>query len=179
MKFLTNLTLGKKITLLTATGLLLGVGVFSTLSMRAVNQATQTMLQDRMTTAHIVAVYVDESLGQALIELEQTALTIEGDVAKNKLESQIEMLEATYSRLSIYVNGAYLISSDGQIIWKKMDTLEVDDIDISSYPSISAAIERSEPTISGLVSDPVVNMPAVLLASPINIEQIVMAGTMK
>ncbi len=62
VKFLTNLTLGKKITLLTALGLIFGVAVFSSLGMRAVNQATETMLQDRLTTAHLLADYVDEAL---------------------------------------------------------------------------------------------------------------------
>ncbi|MEE8318448.1 MAG: hypothetical protein V3R36_02285, partial [Dehalococcoidales bacterium] len=66
MRFLTNLTLGKKITLLTTIGLLLGVGIFSSLGMRAVNKATETMLQDRLTTARLVADYVDEALGRAL-----------------------------------------------------------------------------------------------------------------
>ena len=70
MTFLTNLTLGGGITLLTTVGLLLGVGVFSSLSMRAVNQATETMLQDRLTTASLVADYLDEALGRALTELE-------------------------------------------------------------------------------------------------------------
>ena len=73
MNFLTNLTLGKKINLLTTLGLLLGVGAFSVLGMRAVNQATDTMLQDRLTTAHLVAEYVDEALGRALTELRDTA----------------------------------------------------------------------------------------------------------
>ncbi len=35
MKLLTNLTLGKKLTLLTALGLILGVGVFSSLAAEA------------------------------------------------------------------------------------------------------------------------------------------------
>jgi hypothetical protein len=48
-KFLTNLSLWKKITILTAIGLALGVGVFSTLGMRAVNEATEAMLQERLT----------------------------------------------------------------------------------------------------------------------------------
>ena len=66
---LTNLTLGKKITLLTILGLLVGVGVFSTIGMRAVNQATETMLQDRLTTARLVADYITESLTRALNEV--------------------------------------------------------------------------------------------------------------
>ena len=88
MTFLTNLTLGKKITLLTTLGLLLGVGVFSSLGMRAVNQATEAMLQDRLTTARLVADYLDEALGRALTELRNTAQMIEADGAKDNLEPQ-------------------------------------------------------------------------------------------
>ncbi len=62
MKLLPSLTLGKKITLLTTLGLILGIGVLSFLGMRAVNQATEVMLQDRMTTARLVADYVNEAL---------------------------------------------------------------------------------------------------------------------
>jgi len=57
----------------------LGGGVFSFLGMRAVNQATETMLQDRLTTARLVADYLDEVLGRALTELRNTAQMIESD----------------------------------------------------------------------------------------------------
>ena len=69
MRFLTNLTLGKKIVLLTTLGLLVGIGVFSSLGPHAVNQATEATLQDRLTTAGIVADYLDETLDRALNEL--------------------------------------------------------------------------------------------------------------
>ncbi len=85
MTFLTNLTLGKKITLLTTLGLLLGVGIFSSLGMRAVNQATEAMLRDRLTTAQLVADYLDETLGRALSELKNVAQTIEGDGAQRDI----------------------------------------------------------------------------------------------
>ena len=50
--FLTNLTLLKKITLLTTIGLVVVIGIFSFLDMRAVHRATETLLEDRLTTAH-------------------------------------------------------------------------------------------------------------------------------
>ncbi len=56
MRFPTNLTPGKKTTLLTTFRLLLGVEVFSFLGMRAVNESAGTMLQDRLTTACLTAV---------------------------------------------------------------------------------------------------------------------------
>ena len=171
MKFLTNLTLGKKITLLTAIGLLFGVGVFSSLGIRAVNQATETMLQDRMTTTRLVADYVDEALGRALFELKNTAQTIESDGASNKLEPQIEALESTYSHLSIYTHSIYLLDERGDILWNKPETVRSESFDISAYPSIGQAVSSGEPTISGLVSAPFIDTPVIFLTSPTRVER--------
>ncbi len=166
MTFLTNLTLGKKITLLTTLGLLLGVGVFSSLGMRAVNRATETMLQDRLTTAHLVADYVDEALGRAFTELKNTAQMVDGDGTVDVLEHQIESLEATYSRLSIYTEGTYLLDAEGRIVWSKPEVLGVEGVDMSSYPGISQVMSSGEAGISGLVSAPATDAPVVFLASP-------------
>lgn len=171
MTFLTDLTLGKKITLLTTIGLLLGVGVFSFLGMRAVNQATETMLQDRLTTARLVADYVDEALGRALTELKNTAQMIESDGAEDNLELQIEALEDTYSRLSIYTHGIYLLNEEGQVIWSKLETSRLASINISAYPSISHAITTGEANVSGLISAPVTDAPVVFLTSPTKMGQ--------
>ena len=171
MAFLTDLTLWKKITLLTTIGLLLGVGVFSSLGMRAVNQATETMLQDRLTTARLVADYVDEALGRALAELKNTAQMIESDGAKDNLKPPIEALEDTYSRLSIYTHGIYLLNEEGQVIWSKLETSRLASIDISAYPSISHAITTGEANVSGLISAPVTDVPVVFLVSPTKMEQ--------
>ena len=148
MKFLTNLTLWKKITLLTTVGIFFGVGVFSSLGMRAVNQATETMLQDRLTTARLVADYVDEALGRALFELKSTAQMIEIDRAKKNLEPQIGALEDIYSRLSIYTLGIYLINEEGRIILSKPEAPEIESVNMSSYPSISKAITKGDASIS-------------------------------
>ncbi len=166
MTLLTNLTLGKKITLLTTLGLLFGVGVFSSLGMRAVNQATEAMLQDRLTTARLVADYLDEALGRSLTELKNTARMIEIDGASSNLEAQIEALEDTYSRLSIYTYGVYLLNQEGEVIWSKAETPGVIGANIGSYPSIGQAISAGEASISGLVSAPVTDTPVVFLTSP-------------
>ncbi len=167
MRFLADLTLRKKITLLTALGLLFGIGVFSFLGMRAVNQATETMLQDRLTTARLVADYLDEKLGHALNELKDTVQMIESDGARDNIELQIETLEDTYSRLSIYTNSIYLVNEQGQIIWSRPETPRVIGINISSYANISQVIRTGEASISGLVLAPVTDAPVIFLTSPI------------
>ena len=165
MKFLTNLTLGKKITLLTTVGLLLGVGVFSYLGIRAVNRATDTMLHERLTTASIMADYVDEVLEHAHAELKSTARMVESGGANGNLEAHIEALEESYSSMSIYIHGIYLLNEQGEIVWSKPEDARIENVDISLYPSISRAIIGGEVGISGLVIAPATNDPAIFLTS--------------
>ncbi len=166
MKLLTNLTLGKKIALLTTLGLVLSVVVFYFLGMRAVNQATEAMLEDRLVTARLVADYLDEALGRSLTELEKTAQAIEIDGASSNLEAQIEALEDAYSRLSIHTHGIYLLNEQGQIIWSKPEAPAVEGVDISFHPSVARALRNGEASISGLVSAPVTDTPVIFLTSP-------------
>ncbi|MBI4303207.1 MAG: HAMP domain-containing protein, partial [Chloroflexi bacterium] len=166
MKFLTNLTLGKKIAFLTTVGLLFGVGVFSFLGMRAVNRATETMLQDRLTTAGLVADYLDEALGRAVNEVKNTAQAMDVGGAKTKLEAQIADLEDTFSRLSVRIHSVYLLDPKGQVIWSKLETPGLVALDIYSYPGIGDALKKGMSGISNLVSSPANHTPVILLSSP-------------
>jgi signal transduction histidine kinase len=133
--------------------------------MRAVNQATETMLQDRLTTAHLLAVYVDEALGRALAELQTTAKMISGKEDENYVASQIKALEDTYSRLSFYAYGVYLLNGNGQIIWSNSGTSGMENSSIASYLGIDRAMNK-EVVVSGLVSIPMAEVPVILLSSP-------------
>jgi signal transduction histidine kinase/HAMP domain-containing protein len=163
--FLNNLTIGKKITLLTALGLLLGVGVFSALGMRAVNQATDSMLQDRLTTARLVADYVDEALGRALVELENTARNISEGRSPEALDNAAVTLGTAYSRSAIDVYGVYLIDDQGKPVWSSSSSPALNGGGLSEYPSVRLAVETGDSTISGMVSAPVTDVPVILLAA--------------
>ncbi len=166
MKFLTNLTLGKKITLLTTAGLLVGVIVFSSLGMRAVNRATERMLEERLTTADLVADYVDEALERALSELENTAQMIDIDETEDDFQARIEALETTYSRLSIPIHSVYLIDEGGGIRWSKPDIAATNGGDSLYLSSFSQTIESQEASVSGLTTAPALNVPVVFIGSP-------------
>ncbi|MDO8568083.1 MAG: GAF domain-containing protein [Dehalococcoidales bacterium] len=163
MQTLTNMTLGKKITLLTMLGLILAVIVFGYLSLRAVNQATDVMLQDRLTTAGVVADYIDEALGRAVTELENTARLIPMD---SNPGPRIEALQDAYRRLSVSVQGIYLLNEKGQIMWSQPGGATLQGEDISHYPGISEAIKAGRTDVSALVRAPVTGTPVVLLTSP-------------
>lgn len=167
MDFLTNLTLGKKIALLTAIGLLLGVGVFSSLGMRAVAKATETTLEDRLTTASLVAGYIDEAVGRALDEVQYTANRIDGPTSQLGIQiEQIDALEDTFSRISIYVPNIFLLDARGHIIWSRAEDPRLPGLDLSPLPGINEAIATGKPTVSGLASAPMTNTPVVFLSSP-------------
>lgn len=165
-KALLNLTLLKKTILLTGVWLLLGIGLLSFLGIRAVDQATEAMLQDRLTTAGVVADYVDEAMARALSEMARTAQSLNLDAPASNA-TDIEALESTYSRLSIYPHALYLINHDGQIIWSKPTSTLVNSVVLSSQPSVTEALTTAKATTSGLVSAPLTDIPVVLLIGPI------------
>lgn len=171
MKFLANLNIKQKIAFLTVAGVILGISVFSFLGMRAVNQATEAMLQDRMTTTQLVAAYLDEILGSVLIELQYTAQLIGNSGEDADVQSYIEHLEETYSRLSISVHYFYLLNETGQIIWTKPDNPELTGVNMSYYPILSERLKEAEYDISSLVLAPITDVPVVLLMSPIQNRQ--------
>ena len=165
MAFLNNLTIGKKITILTAVGLLLGIGVFATLGMRAVNQATNTMLEDRLMTARLVAGYVDEALSRALVELQTTARTVGGDGEPSNFDLPVRNLQTIYYRSLIDIYGIYLLDQNGELLWSGPGSPAADGFDFVSYPSISRAVGTGDSTVSGLMSAPVSSLPVIFLCA--------------
>jgi len=166
MKFLTDLTLRKRIIILTVLALLLGVGLFSFLGMRAVHQATEAMLQDRMTTARLMADYIDGVLGRALAELRRCAQTVEGSEADEDFKSKVAALEENFFLLSFFIHDIYLLDEKGRITWSKSGNASLAGADISFYPSIRQVLTSGQATISGLVLAPVTRVPVVFLVSP-------------
>jgi signal transduction histidine kinase/HAMP domain-containing protein len=165
LAFLNDLTIGKKITLLTALGLLICVGLFSALGMRAVNQATDTMLEERLTTARLVAGYVDEALSRAIVELQNTVQVVGRAGTLDSYSLPVSGLQATYARSQIDVYGFYIYDGQGRLEWTGPDSPTVEGADMSNYPSVKAAMGGVGSSVSGLVSAPITNVPIVLLAA--------------
>lgn len=164
-RFLTNMSIGKKITILTAFGIILGIAVFSSLGLRAVNQATDSMLEERLTTAHLLATYIDETLERALTELEITALQVEApDPAA--FSPLLDNLTDTYKRLSLEIHSIYLINQKGEVIWASPgDNLPEKEPPVEQLGIITIS-DGDEAGISGLVTAPQSDVPVILLSQP-------------
>lgn len=174
MRFWGRLSLRKKIALLTVLGLLLVAGVFGVLAVRAANQAIETMLQERVTAAQLMADSLDGTVRRALDELDKTGEFVgnpkqHGDPA-SRLETRIEALETTYSALALAVNSAYLTDENGEVIWSKPEPADKKRIDFSCFPDIAHVIADDGTTMSGLVPAPSTNAPVVFLVSFIEAE---------
>lgn len=168
MRYLRRLTLGKKIFLLLSVGLVVGIGIFSFLGFRAVNQATEVMLEDRLTTAQLVAGYLDETLHRALLELESRAASIEYPEDNETLINEMEGLQKAYSRLSIPICNVYIVDTGGRVVWNSLEndsgTLEDN---IAFYPGINEVSTNGSSYVSALVSDPLIEIPVILLFAAI------------
>ena len=158
------MTLMRKVALLAVVGLSLGVGLFSFLSMQALDRSTDAMLQERLVTTHLIADYADEVLGRALSELESSAREIGANAVEGDTESDIGRLLDTYSRMSISTLEILLLDQDGHVRWSSVDDRQMTEVDLSAYPSIARSAETGEAGISGLVPAPVTETPAVLLS---------------
>ncbi|MDO8491309.1 MAG: ATP-binding protein [Dehalococcoidia bacterium] len=164
MSFLSNMTLGRRIILLTAVWVLIGIGLFGFLSMRALSQSTEAMLRERLTVAHLIADYADEVLGGALAQLKYTAQDVDMDGPQSEIEAQIAGLETAYSRMSISTLNILLLNSSGRVVWSSRDYDKLAGTEMFAYASISQTMENREPQISGLVSAPLTGTPAILLS---------------
>ena len=166
MKPMLNLSLRGKLALLTALGLVVGIGVFSFLGIRAVNQSTDVMLQERLTVARIVADYLDEEIERALSELKNTAQHIDSDSSRETLQRNINLLRESYESLSIHIHSIYLLDAKYQVEWSSPDSPELMNADFAWHADMELAVKQDEPTISGLVSAPLDGRPVVFLVCP-------------
>lgn len=164
VKFLGSLSLGKKIMLLTALGLLVGSGALVYPGLRATSEATDMMLEDRLTTARVVANSLDESLVISLDILKATASRINATQTPAELELQTQALWTTYYQVSIYPDSVYLYDSGGGLVWSKPDIVNAS-TDTTSLFTQTVREQSGESTVSGLVVSPVSNNPVVLLTS--------------
>lgn len=166
MKPFSGLKLGGKITAVALVGLVVGIGVFSFLGMKAVNRTSQAIIDGLSTTARVVSGYLDETLNRAIAELELAAARV--DVTKPAgIESTVSSLEDTYQRLSIYLQNIYVLDDVGQIIWSKPGASDFKGGEMLSLNYISDALASGKPAISGLVSAPPDQTPVVFLISPL------------
>jgi signal transduction histidine kinase len=166
MKFLNYLSLGKKIYLLLGVGLVVSIGVFSFLATRAVQESTEAMLEDRLTTTRLVASYLDETLRRADAELDSAVNALQGGQPDDVSSRPIADLTSDFSRLSLSLCGAYLLDNSGAITRDFFNGTFPAGTAIAVPADMSLTVQDTY--ISGLTTDPLTDTPVVMFFHPLD-----------
>jgi signal transduction histidine kinase len=163
MGILTGLTLGKKIALLASASLLVGIGIFSFVAIRAVRQSVDNMLEDRLTLARLTADYIDGTLGNIVAEVSSAAAHLEG--LPNVPGASVVQLDAIAERLSVKVVNTCEVSSDGTVAWSRTPLASGGRFESAIYPTVWETLNGGGATVSGLVPLPGSGTPLVLISA--------------
>lgn len=167
MALLTNLTLQKKISLLVLGGLVAVLGLFSWLGVQSLNESVERTLNERLTVARMMANHLDETLTYVLQQLQNSADVNEGLPTKEQFHSLAASLRGTFDKLGISTRNIILIDRDNKVLQIEPEDSEIIGKDMLDQPTVIKALQGGQPTISGLVSSPLLPMSVVLVSAPI------------
>lgn len=167
MRFLTGLSLQKRIGLLFLGGMAVGLGLFSILGIQSLNDSTKRTLEERLITARIVASQIDETLTYVLVQLQNTA----GSMGESPTESQFELgansLHDILAQSGIFSSSILLLDGDGKVLQYPPGNFPVAVGDMLENPEVKKVLESGAPRISSLISTSQIEAPVVLAIAPI------------
>jgi signal transduction histidine kinase len=165
MASLAKLTLQKKISLLVLAGLAVSLGLFSWLGVQSVNESVKRTLDERLTIARVMASHLDHTLEYILAQLQDVNFT-DGLPAQEQFAPVADSLRSTLAKSGISVQNIILIDREGKILQTEPDDPGIIGSDMSMYPGVKQALETGMPTISDLVSSPLIGVPVVFATIP-------------
>ncbi len=162
-----RLTLQRRISLFVLAGLVVGLSLFSWLGIQSLNESTNTVLDERLTIARITANHLDETLTYILVQLQHANDFNDGLPGGEQFRPMADSLRQKLAESGIATQNIILVDGDGKILQTEPDNPGIIGIDMSSYLEIVQVLETGLPTISGLVSSPLVELPVVFATVPI------------
>ena len=167
MASLANLSLQKRIGLLVLAGLVVGLGLFSWLGVQSVNESVERTLDERLTLARIMASHLDESLTHVLMHLQNAADFNGGLPTKEQFGTVADSLGKILAESGILARNVILLDRDGKVLQVEPENSRIIGTDMFQYPKVKEALETGLPTVSNLVSSPLIEVPVVFATAPI------------
>lgn len=167
MLLIRNMTLQGRIALLVLGGLAVGLGLFSWLGVRSVNESTDRTLDERLTMARMMAGQVDAMLNYVLVELGNAAGAGTELFADERFETAAQSLQSTFDQLGIAGQVVVLTGADGKTVQAYPRDLEITAAEMLAQPTTREALDGGGGAISGLVSGPLSATPMVLISVPV------------
>ncbi|MBI2854998.1 MAG: GAF domain-containing protein [Chloroflexi bacterium] len=163
MKSLSDLSLQKRVNLLVAVSMVVGLGLFSWLGVQSLNESTARALDERLTVARIVASHMDETLDHVLVHVGEAAPGISSD----GFELRAKALSATLMQLGISIEGIYLFDGEGKVQRTAPPLAGTSNPSFSGQADIRDLLNKGVPAISPLVSAPLTGTPVAFAVVPI------------
>ncbi|MFQ5856240.1 MAG: ATP-binding protein [Anaerolineae bacterium] len=160
-----------RLALVVSGGFLLLFGVFSLLSLQAINDSTDRILQERRVIAEMAAVEIDGLLDRAFYELEKATDFAPFDPYAPNLTAERHLLAHAYGRIGTLSLGVAFLDNTGHIVLTEPYDLSPKGTDWSAQPYILRALTTGARQISAPFVDPRTERPAVAVAVSIQNNQ--------
>ncbi|MBI4333604.1 MAG: HAMP domain-containing protein [Chloroflexi bacterium] len=160
-----NLTLQRKVSILVMGGVAVGVLLFGVFGLLALNQTTDTTLQERLTLARVIAKYGDDILDGAVSQLEHGAGGLKYPFEVRDLDAMGERLRANYSLQGVAIDSLVLVDADFLLVWASPAPSQLGRTAFSDYESLRQSLREGKSVISGQVPAPASGQPVVLIST--------------
>ncbi len=162
-----RLNLWTRLVLVLTAGFVTLFGVFSLVSLRALDDSTQRILTERQVVAQMAAQRYDELLTQAYYELDSATTFAAFDPSAPNLPNENHMLAETYGRLGSASLGVVFLDARGRVVLAQPNNSRRAGADYSNLPFIAQVIQTAKRNVSGPFLDPASGRPAVAVTIPI------------
>lgn len=156
-----------RITILTVLALLLMFGIMGYITLRNQTASMEVMLQQRVTLAQTAAAYVDDYVGNMLLELGAAAEYPGFALSDDDLEHEQHALADLYRQGMFYA--VFITDTRGIVLAVEPQSLraQLAGADFSRQPHVRRALDTGEPQVSGVITVMAVPGPLVSLLVPV------------
>jgi signal transduction histidine kinase len=162
-----RLNLWPRLVLMLTIGFVTLFGVFSLVSLRALDESTRRILLERQVIAQIAAQRYDELLTQAYDELDNATTFATFDPAQPDLSNEAHLLAHVYGPPSSFSLGVVFLDAHGRAVLAEPGDGRSRGADYSAFPFIAQVMQTGQRTISNPFRDPHSGKPAVAVTIPI------------
>ncbi|MFQ5860219.1 MAG: ATP-binding protein [Dehalococcoidia bacterium] len=142
-------------------------GIFSLLSMRAVNESTDRILQERLVIAQMAAREIDRLVERGFYELEKATEFAAFNPQAPSLAEEYHMLAHAYGRVGALSLGVYFLDVQGSVVLSQPPGRLPQGTNLSTEAHIRQVKETGSRSVSDPFVDPTTGKPAVALTIPI------------
>ena len=164
---LRRLALWPRLAIAVTVGFLALFGIFSGFSLRAVQESTDRVLQERLVVTQMASAELDRLLGRAFYELEKATEFASFEPSATSQAEEVHVLAHTFGRVGSFALGVYYLDPQGRVVLSEPPGKLPPDADLSAEDHIKRARETGRRSVSDPFVDTASGRPAVALTIPL------------